>query len=158
MKKLLSIFSLLLLVGCTTASEVKPVNRNVSFTCEMTYYNEYYELSCEIDENGNMEIGFIQPKELSDLTFKIENGEIKSEFKGISFDFSDPHKTAFIDFIYTVFKADNPAVYEKDDEFFIKGNYDGGEFKMFLGASGLPIKIIDSSGRFQILIKNPTIK
>ena len=158
MKKLLCIFSLLLLVGCTKSAEIKPITRNISFTGEMTYYNEYYELSCEIDQSGNMEIGFTQPEELNALNFKIENGEIKSEFKGISYDFSDPHKTAFIDFIYTVFKADSPTVYEKDDEFFIKGSYDGGEYKMFLGASGLPIKITDSSGRFQIIIKNTTIK
>lgn len=158
MKKLLCIFSLLLLVGCTNASTIKPVTRNLTFTAELTYYNEFYEISGEINQNGKMTLKILQPDDLKDITFTVTNGNIKADFKGLSYNLNSPNQTNAISFIYNAFKDEAPKVYENNNEFFIKGQFDNFEYKMFIGQSGLPLEIIDSSGRFNVIFKNPGIK
>lgn len=158
MKKLLCIFLLFLLVGCTNPSTIKPITRNLTFSADLTYYNEFYEISGEINQNGKMTLKILQPEDLKDITFTVTDGNIKADFKGISYDFNSPHQTDAISFIYNAFKEEAQKVYENDNEIFLKGDFDNFEYKMFIGQSGLPLKIIDSSGRFNVIFKNPGIK
>ena len=158
MKKLLCIFSLLLLVGCTNPSTVKPITRNLTFSADLTYYNEFYEISGEIDQNGKMIIKISEPENLKDIVFTVTDGNIKADFKGISYNLNSPNQTNAILFIYNAFKEEAPKVYENNNQFFTKGKFENFEYKMFIGQSGLPLEIIDSSGRFNVIFKNPTIK
>ncbi len=157
MKKFLCIALLFLLVGCTAKSNIKPVTRNITFTAEMTYYNEYYEMSVEILKNGNAKISLTHPEELNGLTFNIKNNSLEGEFNGIKIETGDSFKTAAVNFIYAAFKDENQTVYKNDNRFFTKGKCDGGEYTMYLSGAGLPLKICDSADRFEIIIKNTTI-
>lgn len=105
-----------------------------------------------------MTLKILQPEDLKDITFTVTDGNIKADFKGISYDFNSPHQTDAISFIYNAFKEEAQKVYENDNEIFLKGDFDNFEYKMFIGQSGLPLKIIDSSGRFNVIFKNPGIK
>ncbi len=157
MKKLLCVFSLLLLVGCAQSTNIKPVTRSLSFIGEMTYYNEYYEINADIDKQGKMTVKFTHPEELKDLTFTMIDDTVTCEFQGITYQYDDEHKSAALSFVYNAFCEENPQVYEKDNQFFTKGNFNDNEYKMFIGQTGLPLKIVDSAARFEILIKNATI-
>ncbi|MBO5089651.1 MAG: hypothetical protein J6C27_01900 [Clostridia bacterium] len=158
MKKILCIISLVLLVGCNAESNIKPVTRNISFTAEMTYYNEYYEMAAEIYNNGDAKISLTHPEELSGLTFNIKNNDVIAEFNGIKIETDDSYKTAAVNFLYSAFKAENQKVNENNDRFFTKGKCDGGEYTMYISGTGLPLKICDSADRFEIIIKNLTIQ
>ncbi len=158
MKKLLCVFLLLILTGCARASSITPITRNLSFTAEVTYYNEFYEISGEINQNGKMTLNFLEPEALKDIVFTITDNNIKAHFKGISYNYNSPQQSDVISFIYNAFKEEAPTVYENDNDFFTKGKFDDFEYKLFIGQSGLPLKIIDSSGRFNVIFKNPSIK
>ena len=163
---------LLILTGCARASSITPITRNLSFTAEVTYYNEFYEISGEINHNGQMTLNFLEPEALKDIVFTITDNNIKAYFKGISYDYNSPQQSdviscilsqlfcimMLISFIYNAFKEEAPTVYENDNDFFTKGKFDDFEYKLFIGQSGLPLKIIDSSGRFNVVFKNPSIK
>ena len=149
---------LLILTGCARASSITPITRNLSFTAEVTYYNEFYEISGEINHNGQMTLNFLEPEALKDIVFTITDNNIKAYFKGISYDYNSPQQSDVISFIYNAFKEEAPTVYENDNDFFTKGKFDDFEYKLFIGQSGLPLKIIDSSGRFNVVFKNPSIK
>lgn len=153
MKKFLCLIFLFVLVGCTQKADVIPVTRNISFTAEMTYYNEYYEIAVDINKNGDITAAMIQPTELKGLVFTVQDGQTTAEFDGIKIS-ADGFKTAAIDFIYSAFKSDNPKVYKNENRLFIKGDCDGGQFTMYISGSGLPLKIEDSADRFEIIIKN----
>ena len=105
-----------------------------------------------------MTLKILQPDDLKDITFTVTNGNIKADFKGLSYNLNSPNQTNAISFIYNAFKDEAPKVYENNNEFFIKGQFDNFEYKMFIGQSGLPLEIIDSSGRFNVIFKNPGIK
>lgn len=158
MKKLLCFTLLLMLAGCTAATDVKPITRNITFTAEMTYFNEYYEMSVDIKNNGDTNISLTHPDELKGLVFNIINGKTTAEFGGIKIESDDSYKTAAVNFLYSAFEKENQKVYENDDRFFIKGECDGGEYTMYISETGLPLKICDSSDRFEIIIKNLTLQ
>ncbi len=158
MKKFLCIISLFLLAGCTAESNIKPVTRNITFTAEMTYYNEYYEMAVEIYTNGDAKISLTHPEELKGLTFNIKNGGLSAEFDGIKIETDDSYKTAAVNFLYSAFKNEEQKVYKNDDRFFTKGKCDSGEYTMYISGTGLPLKICDSADRFEIIIKNITMQ
>ncbi len=158
MKKILCLLFVFVLVGCSKTATVSPVTRNLSFEAEIKYYNESYEISANIDKNGKISIVFIHPDELKSTEFTITDGVTTAEIGGLSYDYSDSKNANIFNFIYEIFKDENPRVYKADNIFFIKGQFDGFEYKLFVGASGLPLSIADQSGRFEILFKNPTIK
>lgn len=148
---------MLMLVGCSNTANIKPVNRNISFTAEMTYYNEYYEMMVEIDESGNTTIKITHPDEIKNLVFEFKDGKVTSLFNGIECDVSDSYKTTAVNFIYTAFHNEKQIVYKNKDRIFAKGKCDGGEYTLYLTEAGLPLKICDSLNRFEIIINNLTI-
>ena len=157
MKKLLCLLLFIPLIGCAQKTNIKPVTRNISFITEMTYYNEYYEMAVNINGSGDMSISILQPKELEGLVFNITNGKTTAEFSGIKINTNDNYKTAAVNFIYSVLKTEKQEVFKSDNHFFTKGKCDGGEYKMYISEAGLPLKILDSGARFEIIIKNLTI-
>ena len=158
MKKLLCLLLFVPLIGCAQKTDIKPVTRNISFSAEMTYYNEYYEMAVDIKGNGDMSVSILQPKELEGLIFNIIDGKTTAEFSGIKINTDDNYKTAAINFISSVFKAEEQTVFENDNRFFTKGICDGGEYKMYISEAGLPLQIVDGGNRFEIIIKNLKIK
>ena len=124
----------------------------------MTYYNEYYEMLVDISDDGAAEIVVTQPEELNGFRFKIVNDKLECEFEGIKFDVNNDQKASAVNFLLLPFKEQNPSVYKNDNQFFMKGKCDGGEYIMYITESGLPLKIFDSSKRFEITIKNLKVK
>lgn len=120
----------------------------------MTYYNEYYEMAVDIKKNGDINVSMLHPEELQGLNFSITDGKTVAEYSGIKLEANDGYKTAAIGFIYSVFKAEEQAVFENDNRFFTKGVCDGGEYKMYISEAGLPLEISDSADRFKIITKN----
>ncbi len=154
MKKLFCVAMCLFLAGCSTSTDIKPVTRGISFTAEMTYYNEYYEMSVDIKHNGNAVISLTHPEELQGLVFNVTNSSLTADFSGIKIETDDSYKTAAVNFLYSAFKKEEQKVYKNDNRFFTKGECDGGEYTMYIAETGLPLKICDSADRFEIIIKN----
>lgn len=148
---------MLLLSGCSGNTDVKPVLQNLTFTAEMSYYNEFYEMEANISKTGNAVIEVIYPEELKGLKFVIKNGEFISEYNGIAFECNNYNAMA-AEILYLPFSKKEQSVYEKDGAFYIRGECNGGEYTMQVTEAGLPLKINDSADRFEIVIKNLTIK
>ena len=157
MKKILCFTLMLLLVGCSGSTDIKPVLRNIIFTAEMTYYNEFYEMEVDISKTGDAVIEVTYPEELKGLKFVSKNGEFTSEYNGIAFE-SNNYNAMAAKILYLPFSNKTQGVYEKDNVLYIKGECDGGEYTMQVTEAGLPLKISDSAERFEIIIKNLTIK
>lgn len=153
MKKIICCIFVLILTGCAQKTDITPVIRNIAFTAEMTYYNEYYEIAVSIDKKGALTGAMLHPSELEGLVFTVQNGQTTAEFDGIKIT-TDSYKTAAISFLYSAFKTEKTKVYKNENRFFIKGDCEGGEYTMYISEGGLPLKICDSADRFEIIIKN----
>lgn len=159
MKKILCLLiSVFFLCSCGAKSNnITPVTKGISFNADISYYNETYTVSVNIADNGDTEISYNSPKELSGLKIIYSGDQITADYNGIKYNTlqeSLPQYSAS-DIIYKAFSHDYDTVYSKDDSYYVEYDCDGLNFKMYLGATGLPIKI--ESPYLSAEIKNATI-
>ncbi len=157
MKKILLLIFVLTLCGCSSTAKVKPVTRGLTFTAEITYYNEYYECDVEINQTDQMKISLTYPEDLNGLVFTQKNNKIITEFKGIKCETVDSYSQTAINYIFKAFENETQKAYKNGEKLYTKGSLGDGEYTMYITEAGLPLKICDSLQRFEITIKNLTL-
>ena len=158
MKKIFCVFFifLLTLVGCKSKTKnISPVTKNISFNCDITFYNETYECKVVNTKNNNFNLIFTYPESINGLEYIITDKETTCVYKGIKYNPTSknfPHQN-IVSFIYSALSSNNDKVFENDNNFYIKGD----NFSMYLGQTGLPLKIVDKNNIYTVIIKNATI-
>lgn len=161
MRKILClIVPVLLLCSCATKAEkIKPITKGLQFTAQINFYNEQYECDTIIKQNGDTEISFLTPEDLSGLKIIYSAGGVTTSYNGLEYkyDYGSLPQYSASDILYKIFSTEYDIVIEQDDNYYVEYIEDNLNCKMQIGATGLPIKIKEKSSRFEILIKNPTI-
>lgn len=159
MKRLISVILLLLLCGCAGETTVKPVTKGITFQCEAVYYNESYECQCDVQQNGDMSVRFTWPADIEGLEFSFSKNGVKAHFKELEY-INDKvvFENTVASLIYDVLSQEEVTVLEQDDVFYIEGVNKDFEYKLQLGATGLPIKITTTPDIAQIEFKKVKIK
>lgn len=148
------------LAGCKkSAKEVVPKTQDISFNAEITFYNESFECAVTLTEKDGMTLTLSHPEDISGLEFKIKSGNITATFNGLEYktDSSSLPQQDIASFIYQVFKNSDSEVFEEDDNYYIEGKTDEYSYKLYLGLTGLPLKIEENSGIINVIIKDVTI-
>ncbi len=156
----MSLILCLTLLGCKkNINSITPITRNLSFKAEVTFYNESFEADVFITDKDGMVIELTHPEDISGLKFNIKSGNITATYKGLEYKTTDsnmPHKN-IAGFLYEAFSLSNSEVFEEDDNYFVEGKTTDYSYRMFIGSSGLPIKIEEKSGIINVIIKNTAI-
>jgi len=85
MKKIIFIvLSLILLCGCGDKT-VTPVTRQISFTANITYYNEQFVCETNVDKDGVTQMTVVSPETLKGLSFTVNESGITAEFLGLKY-------------------------------------------------------------------------
>lgn len=85
-KNIMSVLMLVfLLCGCGSEVLVTPVTRQISFTAEITYYNECFVCEAAVDENGVMEMTVQSPEALRGLRFTLDGQDTTAELMGLTY-------------------------------------------------------------------------
>ena len=159
MKKILCLLILVLfLCSCNVkSSNITPVTKGICFDADLSYYNETYQIKALIKENGDTEITFTSPKELSGLKISYIGDQITSDYNGIKYTspLKESPQYSVSDIIYKIFSTVYDNVITKDDSYYVESELDSLKYKLYIGATGLPIKI--ESPYFNAKIKNATI-
>lgn len=147
-KKLICIvFVVLSLCGCSEKrSSVKPVLKGISFNAEITCYNECYTAACAVSEDGAISAEVTSPDELKGLKFAVKNGDITTEFDGISA--TEKLKdlpvcgayTAMIDVLCDVMNSEDPVIND-GNELFINAGTENGKYRLSIAPTGLPLSL-----------------
>ena len=161
MKRVFSIvLVLLLLCGCSGEGiEVEPLTTDISFLCEATYYNEEYKCECTVLKNGDATINFTYPENVNGLTFKFTKNSVSANFNGVEY-LNDKivFENSVAQLIYDVLTNADGKVYEKGDVFYTEGVAGDYEYRLQLGATGLPIMITTRPDVAQVMFKKVKIK
>lgn len=164
MKKFISglicFLGLILICGCNTSSKTFAVTSGISFNAEVCYGEDLLEYKVTLLENGDCE------------TEVLDNG-IPTGFKtlvnsdGINLTLEDlEHKTSLsalpdgliIDLFACCFKdAKDKPVKELNHVLYTEGATEKYSYKIYLGETGLPIKIEENNFDISIIIKNASI-
>lgn len=154
MKRLFIIcVSVFLLVGCSKNEGKKPILNDISFTADITYYNEKYTAKGSVDGKGNLCLEMIEPSELSGMVFTVDDRGVKVEYKGLTF---SPNVNSLsgsaADMIYSGFSAvrqENVDYEYGDKNYTVTAKNNNTEFVLCYSPSGLPLEIKSSSGVFK---------
>lgn len=165
MKKIISLLLTALLVfslsGCKSGqSEIRPITKGITFAAEITYYNEYCEGTVSVDENGKMNIEITFPDTVKGLTLTFDGGGIKAEYAGLEYEISSLPEGIACGRLYEILEdtfSEDVKVTADGDESYIAGAAGDSEYRMYLGATGLPISAEDINGTFCVNFKNVTI-
>lgn len=148
------------LIGCKSKAEnIKPITNNVSFDCNITFYNEDYDCKVTNTKNNEITLKFSSPENINGLEYIITKDKITSVYKGIEYEsrIESYPPQSIAKFIYTVLCSENNKVLEQNDNFFVEGKTKDYNYKMHLGQTGLPIKITEKNNSITVIIKNATI-
>lgn len=160
MKKVFSVILLLtMLCGCKGKAKITPVTKGISFSCIATYYNETYECDCDIQKNGDTSVEFKSPADIEGLKFTFSKNGVSVNFKEIQY-VSEKivFENSVASLIYETLSKNQNEVFEQDDIFYTEGVNNDFEYKLQLGATGLPIKITTHPDIAQIEFKKVKIK
>ena len=161
MKKILCAFLVIFtLCGCNKiAKNITPHTKGITFNAQATYYNECYECNVEIEQNGDTVITITEPNDIEGLIFSYKGNETLISYKGLEYKTNNNSpEISVADFIYSVFQNPTGDIIKDNDNLYIEGKTKKNNYKLFLGATGLPLKITTTSGGYEVIIKNATIK
>ncbi len=148
--------------GYNKIPDVTAVTSGISFIAKLSYMENHYDYSVTIKENGVTEMKYISKSKETGIDYIFKKDTVIYSYDGLSHktDISDLEDGSVSDFIYTVFreteKLRNNVIY-KNQNYYIKGETDKYKFKIFLGQTGLPIKIIDTKMGVSVVIKSPSL-
>lgn len=167
MKKLLCFILCTLLCiplsGCNNkSSEVTAVTSGLKFTAHTTYLEENYEYHITVTENGEMLTEVFDKEKNTILTAHFSDENVTLRYSDLEYktEISALPQGLIIDFFYSVFcdtatKKDN--VLFQNDQYLISGSTDKYKYKMFLGQTGIPIKITEENLSITAVLKNQAL-
>ncbi len=160
--KVLSFLTAVVLIfsfsGCSSgSSNITPITKGIYFNAELEYYNEYFKAEVLVEQNGDMKMLFSSPNEINGLSYTFNGDEVTAEYLGLSYktDISETSNGAVALKLYNALRdtqKEKNAVTAENDNFYIKGK----DYKLYLGATGLPISLKEDSGAL-VSFKNVTI-
>lgn len=167
MKITASVFSLIIIftafTGCSgKKNDITPVTENITFTAELTYYNECYEGNASLSQDGSMHIELLSPEELKGLSFDFDGEQVTAEFSGLKYNYTSAQmpEGAVCTYLYDIFsdiRKGNKTVISDKSGYYIYGNIGKSKYKLLLGATGLPISVDSEASGFSAVFKNVTV-
>ena len=164
MKKIISVLSLAILFLCACGEKkiaVTPVTSGISFTAELTYYNECFEADVTVAKNGETDMEITSPDTIKGLVLHFNGEEITAKYAGLEYkaDFKSLPEGACCAILYEILKDtfnEDVTVNSEENSYYIMRDSKDISYKLYLGATGLPISAEDNSG-FTVNFKNVTI-
>lgn len=164
MKKLYcAVFCILLglsLTGCKKSSDVTAVTTGLSFTAEISAQDKNLICDGAIDENGDIIFTVTSPEKIKGLCYSFSGDSAQISFNGLTYPLDTlPYENSFtaLKEIFSIVRKDEKNITSSNNSFFYSGECSFGEFRLFLGESGLPISASFSESGIEILFKNATI-
>ena len=150
------------LTGCSGKNNSKPVRlnlRSISFTADVTYYNENYSAECIIDAYGGFVAMLTKPDSLSGLTFEFTD-TCKLKFNGIEIDNAErflPQNSSFSLVNDIINSSEQLPVVKDGKNYVIHGEINGQKYSFVIAPSGLPISLSMTSYGLNADFKNVSI-
>lgn len=150
------------LLGCNadTGNAVKPNLRSISFTADITYYNENYTADCTIDSNRDLKVVMTSPDSLKGLLLEYSGNKCKASYNGLVIDNAQSYlpETFLVKLLKDIIKtAENAQVVQDNKKIIMKGNYKGNNYYFSLAPTGLPIALDLPDYGMSVAFKNVAI-
>ena len=160
MKKFVFILcSLLFLCSCSSA-EVKPRLSDITFTAEMSRFNESFTFEGELDGKGNLVAKMTAPEEVKDLVLTLKDGKMTADYKGLVYspvEGSLPFSSLLKDFHAPLLQIIREGLCA-NGEGKLSGKVENNEYTLFVAPTGLPQRLEMLGGNFTVRFLNIGVK
>ena len=150
------------LSGCKNEKEpIKPITTDLSFKAEIDYNGSTCKYDVKIDKNSNTELKATD-NSLKGLSYYFSGDEITEKFNQLEhkFKISSLPQGVITDIIHSVFYTatkEKLAPIKENEQYILSGENSRYSFKIYIGQSGLPIKIKEAKKGITVIIKNAAI-
>ena len=165
MKKLLISFLVLIIplsfCGCNKSDKVTAVTSGLVFDAETEYKENRFNYFVHIHSDGTTETELLNNGESTGIKTVISKNIVTLSVSGLEKQttLTSLPDGIILDFFATCFQdAKKRDVKTINDTFYTEGETDKYDYKIILGATGLPIKIEESNFGISVNIKNATLK
>lgn len=161
-KVILAVLALALLIsGCKQVTDKLELKLNsISFTADITYYNENYIADCVIDESGKFSAQLTSPENLTGLTLIYKDSECDIQYNGIKIDNAErffPQNTSVGILNKVLSECKNDVTKSKKGNYELNGSFDGNDYTLVLAPTGLPISLQVSNFGMNVIFENVKI-
>ena len=134
--------------------------RGISFTCTVQYYNELYEGSVSVAKNGDTDVEITSPEGLAGLKLHFKRDAVTAEYSGLNYNASlseMPEGMAFTCLYEILRDTKGGEVSLENDKYFTESKSGSRRYRLYLGATGLPISAEDPSSGFSAEFKKASV-
>lgn len=161
MKKIVFALLLILCLCSCTKNQIELKLTEITFTAELSYFNEVYVFDGHIDKEGTLIAKIKEPEGLQDLKLTVNADGITADYKGLTYTANEatmPFSKIVSDFYGPIgFLCKNQsALEERDGE--ISGKFGNAEYVLTVSPTGLPQKLDISSQHIAVKFYNVSIK
>ncbi len=161
MKKIISLVLVLLMLTACSKKTAEPQLCGISFTADVTYYNENYKGECYFSEDKVLTFKINEPEIIAGYTVTVSAEGITAEYLGLTFTPNDgnmPFSSAVAQFYEKLCAAASAEeAKERGGEFKISGGKDADSYTLYISETGLPQKILIPDERFVVYFYNATL-
>lgn len=161
MKKIISLVLILLTLTACSKKTAEPRLCGITFTADVTYYNENYKGECHFSEDKVLTFKITEPEIIAGYTVTVTEDGMTAEYLGLTFTPTDgnmPFSSAIAIFYEKLSAAvASGEAKEKGGEFKISGGKDADSYTLYISETGLPQKILLPDERFVVYFYNATV-
>ena len=163
------IFSLVLTVAvsvlfasCGKGTAIAPKTTGISFTAELEFFENKYVAAVTVKSDGNAEVQVTSPDTLKGLEFDFTGEDVTAKYLSLEYKYNigKQPSVAAVSYLYEVLKdvsEKGRQITLEDGRFYADGRTENIKYRMYFGATGLPISASDEDNNFVITFKNVTI-
>ena len=165
MKRLFPLFLVLFFIfcGCKGSRNIDIVSENLSFTATVYKDGNPSVFNVKIDRNGSFSLeqasndkGYILKYRFSDDKVTVCYGKLEHTSPVSSL--GKGNIIAFLPEVYKEIRTKNLKAKQEDNNFIISSKTENYDFSLYVGQSGLPLKLTDQRNNITIEFSNPTIE
>ena len=158
----LTVAGSLLLTSCGKGTAIAPTTTGISFTAELEFFENKYEAAVTVRPDGNAEVQIISPDTLKGLEFDFSGKAVTAKYLGLEYKYNTDEQPAVAAaaYLYEVLKditEKGRQITLEDGRYYADGRTENIKYRMYFGATGLPISASDEDNNFVITFKNVTV-
>ena len=161
MKKLFALLLIFLCLCSCNGKEIKPQLSEISFTAELSYFNEVYIFDGEIKKDGRLIANMKEPSELSDLKLTVTPKGITADYKGLSYTANEatmPFSKIMSDFYGAVAELSKSEKLKTDKNGEAVGEIGDTGYTLVLSPTGLPQSLALDTKHITVKFYNLSVK
>lgn len=159
---ILTVVASVLFASCGKGTVIAPKTTGISFTAELEFFENKYVAAVTVKSDGNAEVQVTSPDTLKGLEFVFSGKAVTAKYLGLEYKYNigKQPSVAAVSYLYEILKdisEKERQITLEDGRFYTDGRTENIKYRMYFGATGLPISASDEDNNFVITFKNVTV-